>query len=328
MPINIARYACSQSFVFPRRLVATHLHFSLETYPKRDSIMEVRGSRPIPGLVTSAAYTTSFALLFVVQVLIRSLLADRSSKTSLSTTSQLGPFDISALIPNLVLHYSSRVYLFICSMFCRPVDLKRHHQPLVSEYRDRFENPWIYIDSIRPVDLRVLSVLVPKIRRAVDLMVSDLPVRRLLDRRFVFFTFVNILSILVFNQGRSAVDIRACFFSCLIKQRFLHRVLGMLVMLMFILINENREWGISVASSNENTRGEIETLLPARTRGLAKKKWLEYGGGYMVVRDDQAKYSSTFEKFNFANGLSWPLQLTADKLFHHSVKNGIGKLAR
>ncbi|KAL4562424.1 hypothetical protein LXL04_034627 [Taraxacum kok-saghyz] len=62
------------------------------TYPKRYSIREVRGSRPIPGLVTSAAYTTKSALLFVVQVLIRSLLADRSSKTSLSTTSQLGPF--------------------------------------------------------------------------------------------------------------------------------------------------------------------------------------------------------------------------------------------
>ncbi|KAL4579729.1 hypothetical protein LXL04_015893 [Taraxacum kok-saghyz] len=43
------------------------------TYPKRYSIMDVRGSRPIPGLVTSAAYTTKSALLFVVQVLIRSL---------------------------------------------------------------------------------------------------------------------------------------------------------------------------------------------------------------------------------------------------------------
>ena len=66
-----------------------------------------------------------------------------------------------------------------------PVDLYRLYQVLVPKIR-------------RPVDLSVLSVLVPKIRRAVDLMVSDLPVRRLLDRRFVFFTFVNILSIVFF----------------------------------------------------------------------------------------------------------------------------------
>ncbi|KAL4573405.1 hypothetical protein LXL04_020209 [Taraxacum kok-saghyz] len=44
------------------------------TYPREYSIREVRGSRPIPGLGTSAAYTTKSALLFVVQVLIRSLL--------------------------------------------------------------------------------------------------------------------------------------------------------------------------------------------------------------------------------------------------------------
>ncbi|KAL4564596.1 hypothetical protein LXL04_028660 [Taraxacum kok-saghyz] len=50
------------------------------TYPKRYSIREVWGSRPIPGLVTSAAYTTKSALLFVVQVLIRSLLAEIDSK--------------------------------------------------------------------------------------------------------------------------------------------------------------------------------------------------------------------------------------------------------
>ncbi|KAL4567878.1 hypothetical protein LXL04_023474 [Taraxacum kok-saghyz] len=56
------------------RLRSLSLLFALFTYPRRNSIREVRGSRPIPGLVTSAAYTTSFALLFVVQVLIRSLL--------------------------------------------------------------------------------------------------------------------------------------------------------------------------------------------------------------------------------------------------------------
>ncbi|KAL4576348.1 hypothetical protein LXL04_012440 [Taraxacum kok-saghyz] len=60
------------------------LYILLGTYPKIYSIREVRGSRPIPGLVrgsrpipglvTSAAYTTKSALLFVVQVLIRSLL--------------------------------------------------------------------------------------------------------------------------------------------------------------------------------------------------------------------------------------------------------------
>ncbi|KAL4578095.1 hypothetical protein LXL04_014211 [Taraxacum kok-saghyz] len=48
---------------------------ALCTHPKGYSIREVRGSRPIPGLVTSAAYTTKSALLFVVQVLIRSLLS-------------------------------------------------------------------------------------------------------------------------------------------------------------------------------------------------------------------------------------------------------------
>ncbi|KAL4564540.1 hypothetical protein LXL04_028604 [Taraxacum kok-saghyz] len=44
------------------RLVRERLRSSL-TYPKRYSIREVRGSRPIPGLVTSVAYTTKSALL-------------------------------------------------------------------------------------------------------------------------------------------------------------------------------------------------------------------------------------------------------------------------
>ena len=44
--------------------------------PKGILLRELRGSGLLAGLVTSAAYTTKSALLFVVQVLIRSLLVD------------------------------------------------------------------------------------------------------------------------------------------------------------------------------------------------------------------------------------------------------------
>ncbi|KAL4568064.1 hypothetical protein LXL04_023665 [Taraxacum kok-saghyz] len=61
-------------------LLGNLLDFALTWYhfgcysPSIPRSREVRGSRPIQGLVTSAAYTTRSALLFVVQVLIRSLL--------------------------------------------------------------------------------------------------------------------------------------------------------------------------------------------------------------------------------------------------------------
>ena len=57
------------------------------------------------GYVMYCWNSLSFVLtlsLNIFQVIIKEVQADRSSKTSLSTTSQLGPFDISALISNLV----------------------------------------------------------------------------------------------------------------------------------------------------------------------------------------------------------------------------------
>ncbi|KAL4562000.1 hypothetical protein LXL04_034187 [Taraxacum kok-saghyz] len=50
--------------------------------PKGILLRELRGSGSIPGLVTSAAYTTKSALLFVVRVLIRSLLPHHRLSTA------------------------------------------------------------------------------------------------------------------------------------------------------------------------------------------------------------------------------------------------------
>ncbi|KAL4562149.1 hypothetical protein LXL04_034343 [Taraxacum kok-saghyz] len=86
LPVSVFRYfppvcffppMCKVTFwILLRRgstLVVTHLPFLIpgeffhrcnSTYPKRYSIREVRGSMPIPGLVTSAAYTTKSALTY------------------------------------------------------------------------------------------------------------------------------------------------------------------------------------------------------------------------------------------------------------------------
>ncbi|KAL4556323.1 hypothetical protein LXL04_038971 [Taraxacum kok-saghyz] len=91
------------------------------------------------------------------------------------------------LLLNVVCLFKIKKFKFIVifGTLQNPVDLYGLYQVLVPKIR-------------RPVDLSVLSVLVPKIRRAVDLMVSDLPVRRLLDRRFVFFLHLLIFFRLFF----------------------------------------------------------------------------------------------------------------------------------
>ncbi|KAL4556115.1 hypothetical protein LXL04_038756 [Taraxacum kok-saghyz] len=73
----------------------------------------------------------------------------------------------------------------------RPVDLKRHHQPLVSEYRDRFENPWIYIDSIRLVAILMFDCYLDKIGKAsLDITFEHGPLTVGSDLKQIF----NILS--------------------------------------------------------------------------------------------------------------------------------------